>query len=171
MTEVGPAERPGAHTTCLRRLEEYLGKAGVAYQVSHHPARFTAQELAEVERVPGRLVAKVVMVSEDDTLLMVIVPETARVQLPQVREAVGARKVRLASEREFEHVFPDCEVGAMPPFGNLYNVPVLVDVALTRDPVILFNAGSHDTMITMTYSDFARLAEPRTGTFARELAA
>ncbi len=169
MTEIGPtAERSLPPTACLEHLKEYLGKAGVAYTVSHHPARYTAQEVAQVEHVPGRLVAKVVMVFADEKLVMVVVPATAKVNLPWVREAVGVRRIRLANEQEFGHIFPDCEVGAMPPFGNLYNLPVLVDVALTRDPVILFNAGSHDMMITMTYADFAQLVQPRTGIFASE---
>jgi Ala-tRNA(Pro) deacylase len=152
----------------MERLKEYLTREKVAYQVTHHPARYTAQELAQVEHVSGRLVAKVVMVLADAKLLMVVTPATAKVHLPWVREAVGARDVRLAGEGDFSHMFPDCEVGAMPPFGNLYGVPVLVDDALARDPVILFNAGSHEEMITMTYADFAGLVRPRTGIFARE---
>lgn len=166
MTEVDTTERSLPPTACLEHLKEYLGKAGVAYQVSHHPARYTAQELAQVEHVPGHLVAKVVMVLADEKLIMVVVPATVKVNLSGIQEAVGAQRIRLGTEQEFGHVFPDCEVGAMPPFGNLYNVPVLVDTALTRDPVILFNAGNHDVMITMTYADFAQLVQPRTGAFA-----
>lgn len=167
MTEIGPTlarSSPGAG--CLERLKEYFEKAGVAYEVSHHPPRYTAQDLAKVEHVPGRLVAKVVMVVADEKLVMVVAPAPAHVNLAWVREAIRAWDVRLADEREFAHVFPDCEVGAMPPFGNLYGVPILVDSALARDPVILFNAGRHDTMITMTYSDFAQLVRARTGIVA-----
>lgn len=158
-------ERQGS---CLEHLKEYLAREGVAYQITHHPARYTAQELAQVEHIPGRLVAKVVMVLADEKLLMVVVPATAKVVLPWVREAFGAQQVRLAREEEFGHMFPDCEVGAMPPFGNLYGIPVLVDATLMRDPVIYFNAGNHQETITMTYADFERLVRPRTGTFAKE---
>jgi Ala-tRNA(Pro) deacylase len=154
--------------SCLEHLEEYLTGEKVAHQVGRHPVRYTAQELAQVEHVSGRLIAKVVMVLADAKLLMVVVPATAKVNLAWVREAIGAREIRLAREEEFSHVFPDCEVGAMPPFGHLYGVPVLVDAALARDPVILFNAGSHEEIITMTYADFARLVQPRTGVYARE---
>jgi Ala-tRNA(Pro) deacylase len=169
MTEIGPAPAepsPEATTGCLARLQRYLQQAGVAYELSHHPSRYTAQDLAKVEHVPGRLVAKVVMVLADEKLVMVVAPALASINLTWVREALGAQATRLADEREFSNVFPDCELGAMPPFGNLYGVPVLVDGALTRDPVIFFNAGRHDTMITITYSDFAQLVRPRTGIFA-----
>jgi Ala-tRNA(Pro) deacylase len=149
--------------SCLERLKEYLGREKVAYQVTRHPARYTAQERAQVEHVSGRLIAKVVMVFADEKLLVVVVPETAKVNLSWVREASGARETRLAPEEEFSHVFPDCKVGAMPPFGHLYGILVLVDAALARDPVILFNAGSHEEVVTMTFADFANLVRPRIG--------
>ncbi|HEV2356847.1 MAG TPA: YbaK/EbsC family protein [bacterium] len=140
--------------------------AGVAYQVSHHAPRYTAQELAQVEHVPGKLIAKVVLVMADQRLIMVVVPGTSHVNVPWVSEALGAKKARLATEAEFLRAFPDCDAGAMPPFGNLYHIPVLVDRGLTRDPVILFNAGTHDLVMTMTYEDFARLVQPKIGIFA-----
>ncbi len=157
--------------SCLEHLEEYLGREGVAHTVDEHPPRYTAQELAQVEHVSGRLVGKVVMIVADGNPVMVVVPGVAKVDLGAVRKALGAAEVRLAVEEEFGHLFPDCEVGAMPPFGNLYGVPVLVDAALTRDPVILFNAGSHRRTVTMTYSDYARLVRPAVGMFAKEPAA
>ncbi|HXX37859.1 MAG TPA: YbaK/EbsC family protein [bacterium] len=156
-----------SHRPCLERLQEYLGRAGVAYEVTHHPPRNTAQGLAQVEHIPGRFVAKVVMVFADAQLLMIVAPATSHVDLTWVREATGALRVRLAQEYEFCNYFPDCEIGAMPPFGHLYGLPVLVDTALTRDPVIMFNAGDHRQTITMTYADFARLEQPRVGIFAR----
>ncbi|HET7264016.1 MAG TPA: YbaK/EbsC family protein [bacterium] len=147
--------------------------AGVAYQVTRHAPRYTAQELAQEEHVPGRLVAKVVLVMADERLLMVVVPGTSRVNVPWVRRAAGAKHARLATESEFLRAFPDCEAGAMPPFGNLYHMPVFVDRGLTHDPVIMFNAGTHDLLVTMTYEDFARLVAPKVGIMAvqRELAA
>jgi Ala-tRNA(Pro) deacylase len=162
---------PEQQISCLEHLKEYLGKEGVAYTVDEHPARYTAQELAQIEHVSGRLIAKVVMVVADGKPVMVVVPGIVKVDLGVVREALGAEEVRLALEEEFGHLFPDCEVGAMPPFGNLYGVPVLVDAALARDPVILFNAGSHRRTMTMTYADYARLVMPATGAFAKEPAA
>ena len=155
------------HRSCVERLEDYLGRAGIAYELTTHPIRYTAQGVAQVEHIAGRLVAKAVMVLIDDQLAMIVAPGTDLVDLDWVREATGAREVRLAREEEFRHVFPDCEVGAMPPFGHLYGVPLYVDVKLARDPVIVFNAGTHRQTITMTYTDFARLAEPRTGIFAK----
>ncbi|HLW46546.1 MAG TPA: YbaK/EbsC family protein [bacterium] len=140
--------------------------AGVAYQVSRHAPRYTAQELAQVEHVPGKLIAKVVLVMGDQRLIMVVVPGTSYVNVPWVSKAVGAKSARLATEAEFLRAFPDCDVGAMPPFGNLYHIPVLVDRGLTHDPVILFNAGTHDLVMTMTYEDFARLVQPKIGIFA-----
>lgn len=153
---------------CLEHLKQYLGKAGVAYTVTEHPARYTAEELAQVEHLSGRLIAKVVMLLADGKPAMAVVPGATKVDLTAVRKTLRAREVRLARENEFASMFPDCEVGAMPPFGNLYNVPVYVDDRLTRDPVILFNAGSHRWTITMTYTDYARLAQPVTGNFAKE---
>jgi len=154
--------------SCLEHLKEYLGKERVAYTIEEHPPRYTAQELAQIEHVSGRLIAKVVMVVADGKPVMVVVPGVVKVNLGAIRRALGAVEVRLALEEEFGHLFPDCEVGAMPPFGNLYGVPVLVDAALTCDPVILFNAGSHRRTITMTYADFARLVHPAAGAFAKE---
>jgi len=154
--------------TCEEHLEEYLTGERVAYTIDDHPARYTAQELAQVEHVPGRLIAKAVMVVADGNPVMVVVPGVSKVDLAAVRKALGAKEVRLALEQEFGHLFPDCEIGAMPPFGNLYGVPVLVDAALACDPVIFFNAGSHRRAVTMTYADYARLVRPAEGAFAKE---
>lgn len=153
---------------CLERLTEYLAAQGVAFEVSHHPPRYTAQELAQVGHVPGRLVAKVVMLVADGRLVMVVVPATLRVNLALARDALGVSHVRLAQEEEFAHVFSDCEVGAMPPFGNLYGVPVYVDAALAQDPVIFFKAGTHEDVVSLSYAEFERLVRPQVGVFASE---
>jgi len=166
MTEIESTGATMLRSPCLARLREYLDMAGVAYQVSRHAPRYTAQELAQVEHVPGKLIAKVVLVMGDQRLIMVVVPGTSYVNVPWVSKAVGAKSARLATEAEFLRAFPDCDVGAMPPFGNLYHIPVLVDRGLTHDPVILFNAGTHDLVMTMTYEDFARLVQPKIGIFA-----
>ena len=162
-------ERSVRPISCFEQLQEYLSKEQVAYTVTAHPPRYTAQELAQVEHVSGRLIAKVVMLLADGNPVMAVVPGIVKVDLGAVRTALGAKDVRLALEDELGHLFPNCEVGAMPPFGTLYGVPVLVDVALTKDPVILFNAGSHRHTITMTYTDYEKLVRPATGNFAKNL--
>jgi Ala-tRNA(Pro) deacylase len=153
---------------CLEHLKQYLRNAGVAYTLTEHPTRYTAEELAQVEHVSGRLIAKVVVVVADGKPIMTVIPGAMKLDLTAVRKMVGGRDVRLAREDEFAAIFPDCEIGAMPPFGNLYDVPVYVDERLTRDPVILFNAGSHRWTITMTYREYAGLVRPVTGNIAKE---
>jgi len=152
--------------TCRERLEKYFRENGVAYQVKSHPEVYTAQEVAAVEHIPGRAMAKVVMAMIDGTLTALVLPAPHRVDIPRVKSALAAKEARLAREQEFATVFPDCEVGAMPPFGNLYQVPVVVDRALTEDPTITFNAGSHRETMTIAYADFARLVSPKVADFS-----
>ncbi len=152
--------------TCRERLEQYFRENGVRYELTTHPEVYTAQEVAAVQHVPGRLVAKVVMALVDGTLTALVLPAPNRVDFARLKSALGAREARLAREQEFAHVFPDCEVGAMPPFGNLYNVPVVVDRQLTEDPYIVFNAGTHRETMKIAYADFARLASPRVADFS-----
>jgi Ala-tRNA(Pro) deacylase len=171
MTEIESRGLATLGAPCLRRLREYLDMAGVAYQVVRHSPRYTAQELAQEEHVPGKLIAKVVLIMADQRLVMAVVPATSRINVPWVRTALKAKSARLATEAEFLSAFPDCEVGAMPPFGNLYHMPVVVDRGLTQDPVIMFNAGAHDMVMTMTYTDFERLVEPKVAIIATGAAA
>jgi Ala-tRNA(Pro) deacylase len=152
--------------TCRERLEQYFRENGVRYELTTHPEVYTAQEVAAVQHVPGRLVAKVVMAMVDGALVALVLPAPNRVDFARVKSALGAREARLAREQEFAHVFPDCEVGAMPPFGNLYNVPVVVDQQLTEDPYIVFNAGTHRETMKIAYADFARLVSPRVADFS-----
>lgn len=152
--------------TCRERLERYFREQGVKYEVTAHPEVYTTQEVAAVEHVPGKLVAKVVMAVVDGTIMELVLPAPHRVDLPKLRAAMGAQEARLAREEEFAKLFPDCEVGAMPPFGNLYNVPVLVDRSLGQDPRIVFSAGTHRETMTVTYQDFERLVSPKTAEFA-----
>ena len=156
-------------TTKLGRLESYLREHGAKYEVDIHPERFTAQETAQVEHVPGMAFVKVVMVKADGHLLMLAVPAPHEVDLDAVGWIMGAREVDLAHERDFADTFDDCEVGAMPPFGNLYDIPVLVDEALAEDENIVFNAGTHRRAVRMSFSDFHRLVRPMMGTFSRLL--
>ena len=145
----------------LKRLRQFLDANGVDYDVRSHARAVTAQEVAAAEHVPGREMAKVVMVRDGGGYLMAVLPAPYHVDLEQLGKVTGHRGLRLAREAEFSGLFPGCEPGAMPPFGNLYGIPVWVDAALTRDEEIAFNAGNHEQTVHMKYVDFARLVHPR----------
>jgi Ala-tRNA(Pro) deacylase len=150
------------------KLIEFLNQNKVRYAILHHPEAFTAQELAAIEGVKGRYHAKVVMVKADGALLMAVLPADHRVDLEQLDRLTGKKTV-LATETEFKASFPDCAIGTMPPFGNLYGVPTWVDGSLTGDEYIVFEAGTHTDAIRMSYADYARLAAAATGSFAVKL--
>ena len=144
-----------------RKLREFLDSEKVKYvTISHSPA-YTAQEVAAAAHVPGRELAKTVMVKIDGTMTMAVLPASSRVDLDRLRKAVGAKKAELATEQDFKVMFPECEVGAMPPFGNLYGLDVVAAVSLAEDEQIAFNAGSHTELIRLAYKDFERLVKPR----------
>jgi Ala-tRNA(Pro) deacylase len=144
-----------------QKLQDYLDQHGIQYvTISHSPA-YTAQRIAELARIPGKELAKTVIVKIDDKFAMAVLPASRRVNLWHLQEAIGADEVTLSSETEFNELFPDCEVGAMPPFGNLYNMGVYVAEQLTEDEEIAFNAGSHSELVKMSYSDFANLVTPQ----------
>ena len=148
-------------------IETYLRKNHVAYAVQHHPVAFTAQQVAEAEHVPGKYVAKVVVGLADGEPVMFALPATRRVDFSEAAMVVGAEHVRLADERELATLFPNCELGAMPPLGTLYGVPVYVDGSLARDREIVFQAGTHAATIRMRYDDFARVVHPTMAFFTR----
>ena len=150
------------------KLREFLDANGVAYEVRSHLQAFTAQEVAAAQHVPGREMAKVVIVRAGREFLMAVLPAPRRVDLGQLGAAAGKPDLHLATEAEFAGLFPECEAGAMPPFGNLYGLPVWVDQALTRDKDISFNAGTHDQTVRMAYADFARLVQPRVASFGMQ---
>jgi Ala-tRNA(Pro) deacylase len=152
---------------CKDRLEGYLRENRVPFEAQEHPRAVTAQEVAASEHVPGKMLAKTVMVLADGEMFMLALPASYQVDLEQVAAALKARNARLSEEREFEDTFPDCEVGAMPPFGNLYGVPVCVDESLAEDAIIVFRAGTHTETMSVRYSDFERLVEPTVAAFAR----
>ncbi len=152
---------------CRDRLEAYLRENGAPFEVQHHPRAVTAQEVAATEHVPGKMLAKVVMVAADGEMVMLSLPAPYQVDLEKVGKMLGAEEARLAEEEEFEGAFPDCEVGAMPPFGNLYGLPVYVEETLTEDETIFFRAGTHTDTMSVGYADFERLVEPTVGQFAR----
>ena len=142
------------------RIREFLDKENVKYvTISHSPA-FTAQEVAQSAHIPGKELAKTVIVKIDGEMARVVTPASENVKLARVKEAVGAHEVDLASEDEFKGSFPDCETGAMPPFGNLYDMKVFVSQVLREDEQIAFNAGSHSELIQLPYTEFERLVEP-----------
>lgn len=152
---------------CKDRLEGYLRENQVPFEAQQHPRAVTAQEVAASEHVPGKMLAKTIMVQADGEMVMLALPATYQVDLEKAAAALGARDARLSEEEEFEDTFPDCEVGAMPPFGNLYSVPVCVDESLAEDETIVFRAGTHTETMSVRYSDFERLVEPTVAAFAR----
>ncbi len=142
------------------RLRKYLEDNHVEFlTVSHSPA-FTAQEIAASAHVPGREVAKTVIVKVDGKMAMVVLPAPEKVSAHRLKEVTGAKDVELASEKEFADLFPRCEVGAMPPFGNLWDMEVFADAHLREDEYIVFNAGSHTELVKIAYADFERLVHP-----------
>jgi Ala-tRNA(Pro) deacylase len=144
----------------LERLRQYLDEEDAPYEVREHAEAFTSQEIASLEHVAGRLMAKVVMVVAGSDLVMLVLPAPERVDMAHLDRALGRSGIRLAHEEEFAPAFPDCQAGAMPPFGNLYRVPVYVDTALTHDQRIVFQAGTHRHTVEMAFADFERLVQP-----------
>ena len=141
----------------LKRLKEYLDRETVSYEILTHPEAYTAPELAEVLHVPGKDLAKVVMLKRGERFVMTVLPANWKVDVKRLKDIFGTSHIRLATEEEFKGLFPDCEVGTMPPFGNLYNMEVYVDQSLTRDEEIVFQAGTHYEAVKLRYMDFAKL--------------
>ncbi len=144
----------------LNKLKQFLDNSLVAYEVLTHPVAFTAQQLAAVQHVKGKQLAKVVVARSGSEFIMIVLPAPYHVGLQRARDATGRQDLEIAHEYEFASLFAGCEPGAMPPFGNLYNVPVWVDESLAQDEEIVFNACTHTQAIRMKYSDFARLVHP-----------
>jgi len=148
------------------RLRQFLEKEKVHYQQEFHQTAYTAQGVAAEEHIPSKMVAKTIVLKADDHFVLAVLPASRRTDLGKLKAALGAKNIRLASELEFSGMFPDCEIGAMPPFGNLYDVPVYVETSLIQDEEIVFNAGTHQDTIRMKYADFARLTQPKVLDFA-----
>jgi Ala-tRNA(Pro) deacylase len=145
----------------LKRLKEVLDDAKIPYEVYNHALAYTAQEIAAKQHFSGNEMAKVVMLEADNELVMGVIAGNHKINPDTVRTSLGARRVRLATEDEFTSRFPECEIGAMPPFGNLFGLKVYVDPALARDEYIYFNAGNHVQTVRLRYKDFAALVKPR----------
>lgn len=144
----------------VQKLKHFLDENGVKYVSINHSQAFTAQEIAASAHVPGKEMAKTVMVKLDGAMAMAVVPAHRQVDLESLRQAADADSCELAAEDEFGELFPDCEVGAMPPFGNLWDLDVYVAEELEDDDEIVFNAGSHTELVRLSYQDFERLVQP-----------
>jgi Ala-tRNA(Pro) deacylase len=151
---------------CTERIEAYLRENGAPFEVKRHDTAYTMSEVAAALHESGKHVAKVVVVQAGTEMVMLVLPSSCRLNMNQVRALLAVDAVRLAQEGEFGDLFADCAPGAMPPFGNLYDVPVYVDRGLTGQKDIYFRAGTHQHMMKVAYADFARLAQPVVGEFA-----
>jgi Ala-tRNA(Pro) deacylase len=149
-----------------RKVIEFLDSEGVKYVSIEHSPAYTAQEIAASAHIPGKELAKTIMVKLDGTMAMAVLPASFHVDFGQLKDLAGAGTVELASEVEFRDLFPGSQLGAMPPFGNLYGMDVYVAAPLTEDDEIAFNAGSHTELIQLAYADFERLVKPVVGDFA-----
>ena len=148
----------------LRRLKEVFDQAKISYEVYNHPRAFTAQEIAATQHITGRAMAKVVMLNVDGSFVMAVLPSNRMVDFKLAKAGLGATDISLATEEQFATLFPECEIGAMPPFGNLFGVTVIVDPALERYESIFFNAGNHLQTVRLKYRDFKALVKPETVT-------
>ncbi len=153
----------------VSELKEYLDNQSVKYVSITHSRAYTAQETAESAHIPGGKLAKTVIVKIDGKMAMAVLPASEHVDLDLLKGAADAESVELATEQEFKDLFPHCEIGAMPPFGNLYNMKVYVEESLTDDEEISFNAGSHTELVQMQYRDYEKLVSPKIINFIREL--
>jgi Ala-tRNA(Pro) deacylase len=145
----------------VKKLKEFLDSHRVKYVSIVHSRAYTAQEIAASAHVPGRELAKAVMVKVDGRIAMAVLPASYQIDFERLRAAIGAGNVELASETEFQDRFPECELGAMPPFGNLYGMEVYAARRLSEDREIAFNAGSHTELIKLAYTDYERLVSPK----------
>jgi len=150
----------------VKALKQFLDSCHIKYTCITHSPAYTAQEVAQSTHIKGHSMAKVVIVKLDGEMAMAVVPADTKVVLQDLRELTGHDNVQLASEGEFKTRFPDCEPGAMPPFGNLYSMDVFVAESLTRNELIAFNAGSHMEVIQLAYADLERLAHPKVLSFS-----
>jgi Ala-tRNA(Pro) deacylase len=144
----------------VKKLREFLDTQAIKYVSIVHSMAYTAQEIAATSHIPGKELAKTVMVKLDGKMAMAVLPASYKVDFDLLKKASGANEVELAGEAEFKDMFPECEVGAMPPFGNLYGMEVFVAESLTEDEEIAFNAGSHTELIKLKYKDFDDLVQP-----------
>lgn len=153
----------------VQRLKELLDRHEVRYVILSHSPAYTAQEVAAAAHIPGREIAKVVMVKLDDTMIMSVLPASHRIDLERLAEVTGSRSAELATEDEFAALFPGCELGGMPPFGRLWSIPMVASETLLEDEQIAFNAGNHTEVMILPLRDWMQLAEPKLLTFSEPM--
>ena len=155
----------------LQKLLTFLDQNQVKYTHHSHPTAYTAREVAAVEHVPAHKVAKTVLFFSENGYGMAVLPGDSMLDLQGLRALLGVSRLRLATESELGELYPDCELGAMAPFGNLCGIPVFVDGSLATEETIAFNAGTHRDVVHMRYQDYQRLANPRVVNLSRHAAA
>ena len=143
------------------RVTEFLDDSSVSYEVMEHEPAFTAHQMAALEHEPGKYVAKPVIIKADGKYIMCVLAACYKIDLGALKSQLGAKKVELADENEIGEIFDDCDLGAEPPFGNLYDLPVIMDKALEDDDHILFQAGTHGKAIRMAMADYRKLVQPK----------
>ena len=144
-----------------KKLKEYLNANKVKYVTITHSLAYTAQEIAASAHIKGKGLAKTVLVKVDGKLAMAVLPASYKIDFDMLKEGINAKEIRLANEQEFKDKFPGCEVGAMPPFGNLYDIETYVAASLVEDEEIAFNAGTHTELVRLEYNDFEKLVKPK----------
>ena len=145
----------------VKKLKDFLNSHKVKYVTIKHSTAYTTQEIAASAHIPGREMAKTVIIKVDGKMAMAVLPASNKIDFALFKKNIRAKDIQLASEQEFEYTFPQCDVGAMPPFGNLYNMDVFVAESLTEDEEITFNAGSYSELMKVAYKDFERLVKPK----------
>ena len=151
-----------------QKLKDYLDSAGAAYSGHPHRVAYTSQEIAQSVHIPGReMVKSVILKTDDQHLIMAVLSAKDAANLDMLRDEIGCRALRLASESEFNDSFPTCITGAMPPFGNIFNVPTYCEANLSENDEIEFNGGGHDQTIRMRFDDYKRLVNPKMVHFAQ----
>jgi len=153
----------------VKKLKDFLDLNEIKYMTVVHSTVYTSQEIAASAHIPGKELAKTVIIKMDGKMVMVVLPASFKVDFKLLKEASGTSNLELASEQEFQDLFPGCDTGAMPPFGNLYGMEVFVDITLTEDKEIAFNAGTHHELIKLAYKDFETLVKPKVIKFAAKI--
>ncbi len=149
----------------MKEVEEFLRTSNVKYRTVRHARAYSSQEIAEAAHVPARRLAKVTMIRLGDRIAMAVLPANEMVDVVSLGKLAGVDRVEIATERDFQNRFPDCEVGAMPPFGHLWGMPVFVSDTFRRSDDIAFEAGSHTELLEMPYEEYERLEQPKVGHF------
>jgi len=152
----------------IRKLKQYLDERDIRYVILRHPSAYTAQEVAANAHIPGKMVAKTVMVKIDGKMSMAILPASYVIDFKKLKMYLGCSSLELAREEEFRNIFPQCEVGAMPPFGNLYHLDVYVAESLSEDEDIVFCAGTHSELVMMSFMDYFLCVKPKLIRFSQK---